>query len=258
MTVSQLLKNGRRVIIAAEPGTGKTTLLAHMAHRCATATADGEDAHLVNTLPVLIHVAELSLAGGGETDDAEAILAAALQKRANPLTSPGIKDLLHQKLKAGQVLLLLDGWEALAGPKRPSVGEWLQKLLRKYRHTQTFVTSGLIGHGLLLELGFTWTTLLPWRLGEVERFAAQSTQALSIGQAPRLPYFWQPGQTAVATTLNFTLRGLSKIPNDPKRPLPLCDLFQQSISLLTENEPPDAPTVEFGSSWRIPCCKRAS
>lgn len=245
MTVKQLLQNGRRVIIAAEPGMGKTTLLAHLAQRCATATAEGADATLVNTLPVLIHVAELGLAGGGETEEAEAILAAALQKRAHPLTSPGIKDLLHQKLKAGQVLLLLDGWEALPGPKRPFIGDWLNQLLRKYKHTQTIVAAGLSGHGLLLELGFTWTTLLPWRLGEAEAFAAKTTQALSIGQSPRLPYYWQPGQTAVATTLNFALRGLNKMPQDPKRPLPLCELIEQSVPLLTGKQPPNAQTTAF-------------
>lgn len=142
------------------------------------------DSALVNLLPVLVHVAELGVAAGGEQDDAETMLANALQKRANPLTAPGVKDLLHQKLKSGQVLLLLDGWDALPVAKRPNVGEWLEALLRKYKNTQTFVAAGLTGHGLLLELGFTWTTLRPWRLGQVEQFAEQATQALSIGKAP--------------------------------------------------------------------------
>ncbi|MCB8979182.1 MAG: HEAT repeat domain-containing protein [Ardenticatenaceae bacterium] len=245
MTLSQLLLNGRRVIIAGEPGVGKTTLLAHLAWRCATASSEGGDAQLVNTMPVLVHVAELGLAAGGEMEDAESVLASALQKRANPLTSPGIKDLLHQKLKAGQVLLLLDGWDELAAPKRPNVGEWLEALLGKYKQTQVFVASGLSGHGLLLELDFTWTTLLPWRLGEVESFANQATQALSVSQPPRLTYFWQPGQTAAATTLNFALRGLGKGVTEAKRPLPIIDLLRQALLLLSGKQPPDAQTIAF-------------
>lgn len=245
MSVDQLLRNGRRVILAGEAGAGKTSLLAHLAYRCAVATAESRDAFLVNTLPVLVHVAELGVAAGGEVDDAEMVLAAALQKRANPLTAPGIKDLLHQKLKAGQVLLLLDGWDMLPAPKRPNVAEWLEALLRKYKNTQTFVAAGLTGHGLLLELDFTWTTLRPWRLGEVEQFADLASQALSVSKPPRLPYFWQPGQTTVVTTLNYFLRGLSKVADDPKRPFLLHDLLPRSLSMLGGKQPPDAQTIAY-------------
>jgi HEAT repeat protein len=245
MTVNQLLQNGRRVIIAGESGAGKSSLLAHLAHRCATAAADGADPQLMNILPVLVHVAELGVAAGGEEEDAEAILASALQKRANPLTSPGIKDLLYQRLKAGQVLLLLDGWDALPVVQRPNVAQWLEALLRKYAQTQTFVAAGLTGHGLLLELDFTWTTLLPWRLGEVESYASQATQALSVSEPPRLPYFWRPGQTTGATTLNFAVRALAKLPDDPKRPLPDHELMEQSLRLLAGKQAPDAATIAF-------------
>ncbi len=245
MTVKQLLQNGRRVIIAGESGVGKSSLLAHLAHRCATAAADGDDPHLVNVLPVLVHVAELGILLDGESEDAEVVLASALQKRVNPLTSPGIKDLLHQRLKAGQVLLLLDGWDALPVAQRPNVAEWLETLLRKYKQTQTFVASGLTGHGLLLELDFTWTTLLPWRLGEAETFAEQATQALSVSQPPRLPYFWRPGETTGATTLNFAVRALVKLADDPKRPLPDHALMKQSLTLLAGKTPPDEAIRTF-------------
>jgi HEAT repeat protein len=245
MTIDQLLQNGRRVIIAGEAGAGKSSLLAHLAHRCATAAADGADPQLVNILPVLVHVAELSLAADGTGEEAAAVLAGALQKRANPLTSPGIKDLLHQRLNAGQVLLLLDGWDALPVAQRPNVAKWLEALLRKYAQIQTFVAAGLTGHGLLLELDFTWTTLLPWRLGEAETFADQANQVLSVSQPPRLPYFWQPGQKTGATTLNFALRALAKLPDDPKRPLPDHALLQQSLALLVDKTPPDETTHAF-------------
>ncbi len=245
MTLDQLLRNGRRVIIAGEAGVGKSSLLAYLAYRCATATADSADSRLVNMLPVLVHVAELGIATGEASEDAEAVLAGALQKRANPLTSPGIKDLLHQRLKAGQVLLLLDGWDALPVTQRPKVAEWLEALLRKYGQTQTFVAGGLTGHGLLLELDFTWTTLMPWRLGEAEMFAERFTQALSVSKPPRLPYFWQPGQTTGTTTLNFALRALAKLPGDPKRPLPNHELLPQSLTLLADKTPPDKTTRAF-------------
>ena len=245
MTVNQLLQNGRRVIIAGEPGTGKSALLAQLAARCAVAAAAGPDPQLLNILPILLHVAELGIVTGDAWEDAESVLISALQKRANPLTSPGIKDLVQQKLKAGQVLLLLDGWDALPTPQRPSVAEWLEALLHKHKQTQTFVAAGLTGHGLLLELDFTWTTLLPWRLGQAESFAAQATQALSVSQPPRLPYFWRSGQTTSVTVLNFALRALGNLADDPKRPFAEQELIQQSLNFLGGKQAPDEVTLTF-------------
>jgi len=202
MTVEQLTNNGRRVIITGETGAGKSTLLAQMAYRAATAVPDGEDAVWVEFMPALVHLAELNLALS-EGESAVTPLVKALSRRSSPVTAPGIGDLLQRKLVAGQVLLLLDGWDEAAAELRPFVADWLRQLLAEFPETRLFVAAGLEGYGALLDLGCTVTTIQPWRLGQVEAFSQQWQAVLNLEESPALTDFWQPGQTALETCLRF-------------------------------------------------------
>ncbi|NKQ36210.1 MAG: NACHT domain-containing protein [Chloroflexi bacterium] len=202
MTVEQLMNNGRRVIITGETGAGKSTLLAYMAYQAATAVPDGENAGWVEYLPALVHLAELNLALG-EGESAVTPLVKALSRHSSPVTAPGIGDLLQRKLAAGQVLLLLDGWDEAAAELRPFVADWLRQLLADFPETRLFVAAGLEGYGALLDLGCTVTAVLPWRLGQAETFSQQWPAALNLEEPPVLTDFWQPGQNALETSLRF-------------------------------------------------------
>lgn len=200
MTVDQLLRNGRRVIITGEAGAGKSTLLAHLALR--TADAAGQDAVWADYLPVLVHLAELNLAIGADEPVATPLIKA-LSRRSSPMTAPGVGDLLQRKLAEGQVLLFLDGWEETAGTLRPFAAEWLQRLLAAFPETRLFIATGLEGYGVLLDLGCTVTAVQPWRVGQVQTFNQQWQAALNLEEPPPLSDFWQPGQTALQTSLRF-------------------------------------------------------
>ncbi len=202
MTVEQLLNNGRRVIITGETGAGKSTLLAHMAYRAATAVPDGASAAWVEFMPVLAHLTELNLTLG-EDEPAVTPLVKALSRRSSPLTAPGVGDLLRRKLAAGQVLLLLDGWDEAATELRPFVADWLRQLLAEFPETRLFMAAGLAGYGPLLELGCTVTAVQPWRLGQAETFSRQWQAVFNREEPPVLTNFWQPGQTALQTSLRF-------------------------------------------------------
>ena len=202
MTVTQLVNNGRRVIITGETGAGKSTLLAHIAYRAATAAPDGEDGAWAEFMPVLVHLADLNLTlEEGET--AVTPLIKALGRRSSPLTAPGVGDLLRRKLAAGQVLLLLDGWDEAAAELRPFVAGWLQQLLAEFPETRLFIAAGLEGYGPLLALGCTVTAIQPWRLGQAETFSQQWQASLNLEDPPALTDFWRPGQTALETSLRF-------------------------------------------------------
>ncbi len=202
MTVEQLMNNGRRVVITGETGAGKSTLLAQMAYRAATAVPDGEDAAWVEFMPALVHLAELNLVLS-EGEPSVTPLVKALSRRSSPVTAPGIGDLLQRKLAAGQVLLLLDGWDEAAAELRPFVADWLRQLLADFPETRLFIAAGLEGYGALLDLGCTVTAVLPWRLGQAETFSQQWQAALNLEELPALTDFWQPGQTALQTSLRF-------------------------------------------------------
>jgi HEAT repeat protein len=252
-----LLHNGRRVIIGAPPGSGKTTLLAYSALHCATS----EDPHLLPILPGYVHLAELDLTpfAPAEPDeqtkpvDPLSPLIAALQRYTSSLTNPGLKDLFQRKLKVGQALLLLDGWNELAVGSRNLCLTWLHHLLELYPAARIFIASDLTGYGRLLELNFTRTQLLPWRQREAEAFAAGWATALNNNPL-RPDRFWQPGQTPLQTSLRFWLTTLAGQTDASQKPARNADLLSQTISLFwsqaDSGEPDDAIIIALQDFWQ--------
>jgi HEAT repeat protein len=278
MTLRQLLLHGRRYALVAEAGSGKSTLLAYCAHLCATTTDTGPYTFLLPVLPVFVHLAELGLISppvpaattmalependGDEGDvagdqlptavatvteteapvavpDPVAALSHALQARSGPLTSAGIDALLRQKLSAGQVLLLLDGFDELAAGQRDLILDWLQRILDLYPQIQVIVAAPLQGYGPLLQRDFAVVSFFSWRMGQAERFARQWA-AVKEGELLPLARFWKPGQPVLTTTLRFFFADENK-ETMAQRPLRLLDIMESFLCALlpqAENDPP--------------------
>jgi HEAT repeat protein len=264
----ELLLTGRRTIVTAAGGSGKTTLLAYCAYQCATATAEGLYADLYPVVPVFFHLAELSLPAlvdhdaedAKEPEDPVNPLTTALQKRCSPLTSPGIKGMLRRNLKAGQLLLLLDGWDELPFEQRPATLDWLTRLLARFPNMQVIIAAPLTGYGPLLELDFTITGLIPWHAAQVESFSTLWTKAYPLSQSPHQSYFWRPGQSSLENSLRFWLLAASQESDgqELERPQRWTDLFKESLVLFngsanqkgddessSEPTPPDAITLDY-------------
>lgn len=206
MNLRQLLLRGRRVVLTSPPGSGKTTLLAYCAHLCAHAGDTGPFTFLLPVMPVFVHLAELDLdrpegAEAGADTDPVAPLVAALHNRTGPLTAPGVGSLLREKLAAGHLLLLLDGGDEIAAHQFPVT--WLADLLARYPQMQVIVAGHWAGYGPLLDLDFTVSGLLPWRQGEADACCRGWAAALSLSTPPNREQFWQPGRTALETTMHL-------------------------------------------------------
>jgi HEAT repeat protein len=249
-SVDDLLRNGRRVIITAGPGAGKSALLAYCALQTAQqalAALEANDPETAVTLPVLLHIAELDLSPNeeGELPDPAQVIISALQKRVSPITSPGLKDLIPKKLKNGRLRLLLDGYDNLNKETRKETAEWLSRLLAQYPEAQIFVASSASGYGLLIPLEFITVTILPWRAGAAETFGQKWADALKV-KPSRTTRFWQPGQTALKTSLRLwhdliiqrTRKGTAALP-----PSQWADLMENILPLLAGNGKLDAPVM---------------
>lgn len=267
--IRELLLSGRRTIISSPPGSGKSTLLAYSAYLCATATADGPDAVLFPIVPILLHIAELNLAwhGGaevvsdGEGSDPVVPLAAALQKRSSPITSSGIKGMLQQRLKSGRLLLLLDGWDEMAAGPRSVATAWLNRLLTDWPQVGVVMATPLTGYGPLLELGFAFAGLMPWRAGQVEIFSAQWTKAYPLSQPPRTKNYWKPGQSVLESSLQFWLLAASQEAGltEAERPDRWSDLVEAGMAFFAQQledkpspsrEPACSPDPLLLSFWQ--------
>ena len=199
-SVRRLLLNGQRVILSAPAGMGKTTLLATCAHLCATASDTGPYTFLLPVMPVLLHLAELDLMSEAANDNPAAALAEALQQRAGPLTAPGVGKLLAEKLAAGNILLLLDGWNELSAEQQETPAAWLGRLLAQHPEMQVFVATGPRGYGPLLDLEFVLSGLEPWRPGQAEELGVRWADVFGWSQRPHLDHYWRPGQSPLVTS----------------------------------------------------------
>ncbi len=232
MSLPQLLRSGQRVVVTGEAGVGKTTLLAYVTYLCASAAPTDPYAFLLPVVPAFVHLSELVLEGS-ETDPLFPLVQA-LQQRGSALGRSGISNLLHQKVKAGNLLLLLDGWDEVGGREETAVIQWLHTLFTSYPSLRALVSACLTGFGPLLQVGFTWTTIRPWRLAEIETFVAHWARVFSNN--PLSPdRFWLPGQTAQETTLRFWLVAEGKLPTAAFQPQRRYDLYAQYLTqFLTE------------------------
>lgn len=247
MSLAQLLLNGQRVAVLGEPGAGKTTLLAYVAYLCASSTPPAPYEFLLPVIPAWVHLSEVDL-DIGETDPLLPLIQV-LQQRGSALSRSGIGSLLRQKVKAGNLLLLLDGWDELVGMENTAVTQWLQNLFTAYPSLRALVATCLAGFGPLLELEFTWTTIRPWRLTEMSTFAALWAKAFSNNPLPPDRY-WLPGRTAQETTLRFWLVAQGKLPVSAHQPGRRYDLYSQYLTQFVGEAAELAPPRLLEPFWQ--------
>lgn len=198
LSLSQLWRDGRRVLLSGTAGAGKSTLLAYTGYVCAR----GDAAELTSYFPVWLHTADLAHLGWPE--GAAGLLAALPWSSGRG--GDALADVLAQKLAAGQALLLLDGADEMPASTYPQLANWLQALLRQFPDTRVIAAAPTQGYAPLLLPGFVLSRLMPWRSGQAQRLAQQ--WATASGQPePALAHFWAPGQLAWQTVLRLSQVG---------------------------------------------------
>jgi HEAT repeat protein len=158
LSPAEALSGGSNLLVIGGPGTGKTTLLAHMASRVSL-----EDLTLFGQTctPIFVHAADLGLPlpAGGDVDQP---LIVAAQARASRLTGPRLPRHLHQRLRAGRCAILLDGLDELSPTEVAEVAAWLAQLMAAHKQHRLVVTAGLSGYGPLLRLGLAPVQIAPY------------------------------------------------------------------------------------------------
>lgn len=224
----QLLLQGRRVILAAPAGAGKSTILAYCAYLCATTTDTGSFTFLLPIMPVLVHLAELPLTAPEVVNDPVYPLAHALRQRSGPLTASGVGDLLTKKLAAGQLLLLLDGLDECGQSQQATALAWLGQLLARYGEIQVIVATAGQGYGALFQLQFVLSGLMPWHIAQAKQLGQLWGEASGWPRPPSLSHYWQPGRTPFEATLHLLYQPKTNEP-PPTRLTELLELHLRAI-----------------------------
>ncbi|MBZ0278507.1 MAG: hypothetical protein K8I60_20330, partial [Anaerolineae bacterium] len=131
-----------------------------------TFTTNGDTGlNLLNRLmPVYLHLRDLRVddsVPGTEIDPAEPLVQA-VQRQVGRITASTIPRNLYKRLNAGQVLLLVDGYDDLPEGERRIQIAWLQALMKQYPENFYIVAGPVQGSGLLSRLGLTPVYLRAW------------------------------------------------------------------------------------------------
>ncbi|MCA0452518.1 MAG: HEAT repeat domain-containing protein [Chloroflexi bacterium] len=163
-------------------------------------------------MPVYIHLSDIQAdvaTYGSEIDPAEPLVRA-VQRQLGRIAASTTPVNLYTRLKQGQVLLLIDGYDELTSEEHADQLDWLRALITHYRQNFFILTGAPEHHGVLTqEIGLTPVYLRPWsdtdRAQYVDNWATNWTKTAKrrIGMQP-------PAEELVALVKNNT-RSLSPL-----------------------------------------------
>jgi predicted NACHT family NTPase len=182
----QARKEQRRIMVLADPGMGKSTLLCLEARRTAQAgrqkLTQGKATVADTSLPIFLRLSELQKEN---KEISEAIFQ--LLRRDYPETFPGIAHLFEEKLALGHCLLLLDALDEVPLEQRQGISEKLCRFISRFNRCLVVCTSRLVGYAGGFLDGAKEMEIVPFGTKEIEKFihawfanAAPSLQGKSV------------------------------------------------------------------------------
>ncbi len=201
--LATVVKAARRLVVTALPGSGRSALLAYIAHTFADGNAQQTFGIEEHRLPIYLHLAELTLepeqppspppdpslpAGKPKAGEAKASppdpakpLIDSVTARLPLLLQASTPGLLRNCIKRGEAILLLDGLDELDAEVKPRVMSWLKTLCETSTEVRIVVGAASSGNTPLLDAGFVAIPLAPWTSVEVARLADRWARAAKGG-----------------------------------------------------------------------------
>ncbi|MBE9592656.1 MAG: NACHT domain-containing protein, partial [Proteobacteria bacterium] len=155
----EVVKRFNRIVIVGVPGSGKTTLIKHLALKSCMENLNNQERV---TVPVPVTLREL-LDSGQE-------LREYINSVFEKFDFPKAKKFIEKDLKSGKCRLLLDGFDELAtADRQKKVTELIGEFMAKYSRNQIIVTSRVAGYHDELK-GFTKLELMEFDDMQIEQF----------------------------------------------------------------------------------------
>ncbi len=174
----------------------------------------------------------------GDVDPAE-ILVRAVQASVDRVTAMTMPSNVYERLNAGQVLLLLDGYDELTEAHQSAAQTWLKVFLAHYDKNYVIVTGPVRGHGVFTRLGLTALYMRPWQDYDVKQAIKRWAEALPRFKDKKMSGARKATDDACAAALT-DIRALTPL-----------DLTAKIWATLTADE----ATVEM-SDWYRMCVSR--
>jgi len=185
-------------VILGDPGAGKTTLLRYLARHFAIAHRDGkptvlggmqEDLGQVR-LPILFRIADYAERLAQQPDltmvDYLKQFYRQWERYFEPSDGDAVANLLLDKMRAGDCLLLLDGLdEVFDQSNRVQVVQQIDRLVNDYRTNKFVITSRIAGYQeAALGNRFREFTITPMGNTQIQQFLKRWCLAIEVAQRP--------------------------------------------------------------------------
>lgn len=172
--IDEVIRKETVIILLGGPGTGKSTLLKHLALR----SADEND-----PLPILLSLGAYAEELQRGEVSLQTFLARYYSRRRRSLKNVGA--LFETALSEGKAMVLLDGLDEVATDQRRYAYWEIEEFVRRHREqgsNRFIVTSRIVGYQDYALAGATWPTytLARWTRREIEQSAYRWNLALQI------------------------------------------------------------------------------
>jgi HEAT repeat protein len=170
ISVPEAISGDTNIVIIGQPGVGKTVALAHLA----SLAANGSErlGKHQDSVPFLVHVADLKLPVSNERDALNPIIDAASEHA--PMFDLGrLPGFMSNTFKNGRALLLVDGYDELPPEGQLIVSDYFKILLQAHPKTCIVTTGAPEYLDGLIGLSFAPLALMTWSNRENEKFIEQ-------------------------------------------------------------------------------------
>lgn len=170
LTIPEAISGGVNIIITGQPGTGKTTALAHLASQIVNRRPEVESLH--EMIPIFIHAADLGLPLKDPKKPADFLtpISSKLFELSGALTAGKLPGFVEYAFQSGRALLLLDGCDELTPTGLQEVTAYLRVILRQFPRARIVTTGAPDYVDGLLALGFVPMSIMPWTTRQQREF----------------------------------------------------------------------------------------
>lgn len=163
-------------------------------------------------MPVYVHLSDIQAdvaTYGAEIDPAEPLVRA-VQRQLGRIAASTTPSNLYTRLKQGQVLLLIDGYDELSPEEHADQVDWLKALITNYRENFFIITGAPEHHGVLTqEIGLTPVYLRPW--SDIDRAQYADNWAENWTKTAKRRIGAQPPAPELVNLVKNNLRTLSPL-----------------------------------------------
>lgn len=167
LTLPQALLGNANIVIIGQPGTGKTSALAHLASLAANRSEQLDT--LKDAIPFLVHIADLKLPIADPKDALTPLIEAA-SEHTSMLDFGRLPVFYQSAFKSGNAILLVDGFDEITPEAQQVITDYFKIIIQNYPQTRIVTTGAPEYLDGLIGLGFAPLSLITWSPQQSEKF----------------------------------------------------------------------------------------